>query len=66
MKQCLAPCINSVDKDEYSQIINKANEVLSGSNQQLLKEMNNKMNTAAENLQFEDAIEYRNIINSII
>ena len=65
MKQCLAPCINSVDKDEYSQIINKANEVLSGSNQQLLKEMNNKMNTAAENLQFEDAIEYRNIINSI-
>lgn len=65
MKQCLAPCINKVNKEAYLPIINKVNEVLSGSSQQLLKEMNIKMNVAAENLQFEDAIEYRNIINSI-
>lgn len=65
IKQCLAPCINKVDLVCYNPLINKVNEALSGSNQNLIKEMTEKMNNAAENLQFEEAIEYRNIIESV-
>lgn len=65
MGQCLAPCINSLDKDDYTKHIASIQEVLSGSNQKLIKELTVKMNQFAEELRFEDAIEYRNIINSI-
>lgn len=65
IKQCMAPCINKVDSTDYNPLINKVNEVLSGSNQNLIKEMTEKMNNAASNLQFEEAIEYRNIIESV-
>lgn len=65
MHQCLAPCVNTITKSDYTKYISSVQEVLSGSNQTLLKELNEKMNYCAENLMFEEAIEYRNIINSI-
>lgn len=65
MKQCLAPCINCVDKTSYQTYINEVSEVLNGSNHKLIENLTIKMEQSAQNLQFEDAIEYRNIINSI-
>lgn len=65
IKQCLAPCINKIEQEAYTPLINEVNEVLSGSNQTLIKDLTIKMNDAACNLQFEEAIEYRNIIESV-
>ena len=65
IKQCLAPCINKVDKDEYAPFIQSANAVLNGTDNTLLKDLNNKMEEASINLDFEQAIDYRNIIGNI-
>ena len=65
IKQCLAPCINKVDIDEYAPFIQSANAVLNGTDNTLLKDLNNKMEEASMNLDFEQAIEYRNIIGNI-
>lgn len=65
MHQCLAPCINKVKRDDYKPYIESVQETLTLTNQHLLKELNDKMNRCAEELKFEEAIEYRNIISSI-
>lgn len=65
MKQCLAPCINDVKKEEYVPYIESVTKVLNGSDKELLIKLEQKMQDASENLEFEKAIEYRNIINSM-
>lgn len=63
--QCLAPCIKTINKEDYNNYISSVQEVLNGTSHNLIKELTTKMNSFAEDLRFEDAIEYRNIINSI-
>ena len=65
MGQCLAPCINEVKKCDYQPFVDSVVKVLNGSNKELLNQLNNKMQEASMNLEFEKAIEYRNIIASI-
>lgn len=65
MGQCLAPCINNVNKEDYEPYVESVFKVLNGSDKELLNQLNLKMQDASENLEFEKAIEYRNIINSI-
>ena len=65
MGQCLAPCINEVKKCDYQPFVDSVVKVLNGSNKELLNQLNNKMQEASMNLEFEKAIEYRNIISSI-
>ena len=60
---CLAPCIN---KDvDYKDIKNKVASFLNGDVKDILKELEEKMNNSSMNLEFEKAIEYRNLINDI-
>ncbi len=65
MGQCLAPCINDVKKSDYQPFVDSVVKVLNGSNKELLNQLNNKMQEASLNLEFEKAIEYRNIISSM-
>ena len=65
MGQCLAPCINEVKKCDYQPFVDSVVKVLNGSNKELLNQLNNKMQEASMNLEFEKAIEYRNIISNI-
>ncbi len=65
MGQCLAPCINKVDKSIYDDIKNKINSILRGNVHDEIKKFKVLMNEASDNLDFEKAIEYRNIINSL-
>ena len=64
MHQCLAPCINkeSFDYTEYKSEIAK---FLNGDSDNIVKELEEKMNLASENMDFERAIEYRDLINDI-
>ncbi len=64
MKQCLAPCINKNDID-YSLYKNKIASFLNGNCDDVIKELSIEMEKASLNMEFEKAIEYRDLINSI-
>ena len=64
MHQCLAPCIFK-EKFDYSKYKNIINQFLNGDAKDILEDLENKMNEASNNLEFEKAIEYRNLIDSI-
>lgn len=65
MGQCLAPCINKVEKSEYDLMVSKINGILRGNVHDEIKAFKNKMEKASADLNFEKAIEYRNIITSL-
>ncbi len=64
MHQCLAPCINKVDTD-YIDYKNKIASFLNGDASDVINILKSKMDTASENMDFERAIEYRDLINSV-
>lgn len=63
--QCPAPCQGYISKEAYGESVKKALAFLNGSYAPVLKELQEKMNTASENLEFEKAIEYRELLNSV-
>lgn len=65
IKQCDAPCQGCVSREEYGAAIAEALKFLNGNYDVILKELEEKMNVASENLEFERAIEYRELINSV-
>ncbi len=65
MNECLAPCVNKVTKEEYAPIVNNINRFLNGNDTEFINILKNKMNEASENLEFEKAIEYREMLNSL-
>ena len=65
MGQCLAPCENNIKKEDYEEYITSVSKFLNGNDTVLLDLLKNKMEQASENLEFEKAIEYRNIITSV-
>ncbi len=62
--QCLGPCINK-EKIDYSEYKNKISRFLNGDAKEILDELSMKMEDASINLEFEKAIEYRDLIESI-
>lgn len=65
IKQCLAPCQGYVSKEEYRVQVNQALEFLNGNYGILLKDLETKMKEASEALDFEEAIRYRDLYNSV-
>ncbi|MBO5293035.1 MAG: excinuclease ABC subunit UvrC [Lachnospiraceae bacterium] len=65
IKQCTAPCQGYITKEEYGARVAKALEFLNGNYQPVLAELQQKMEVASENLEFEEAIRYRELINSV-
>ena len=65
MGQCLAPCENNIKKEDYEEYTTSVSKFLNGNDTVLLDLLKNKMEQASENLEFEKAIEYRNIITSV-
>lgn len=65
IKQCMAPCQGCISQEEYGQRVKKALEFLNGSYQDTLKELEQKMQQASEALEFEEAIRYRDLYNSV-
>jgi excinuclease ABC subunit C len=64
MHQCLGPCIIK-EQFDYSIYKNKIASFLNGDAEDILKELNEKMDAASNSLEFEKAIEYRDLIESI-
>lgn len=65
LNQCLAPCINKCSRKDYTESIKSAIRFLNGSSNELTTILKQKMEEASNNLEFEQAMEYRDTINSI-
>ena len=65
MKQCKAPCQGYISQDEYRKNINKVIKFLNGDFQDTIDELMVKMQKASEEMRYEDAMEYRDLIHSI-
>ena len=65
MKQCMAPCTGNVPKEEYRQQVQKALDFLNGEYTAELKRLKEKMTEASDNLEFEEAIRYRDLYASV-
>lgn len=65
IKQCQAPCQGYVSKEEYRAQIDGVLDFLNGDYKKLLKELEQKMLAASEELKFEEAADYRDLMQSI-
>ncbi|WP_336077743.1 excinuclease ABC subunit UvrC [Paenibacillus sp. 203] len=65
MHQCLGPCVKEVEKETYDQIGQEIGSFLSGGHEEIKKDLQRKMQEAAEELYFERAKELRDQIISI-
>ena len=63
--QCNAPCQGKITKEEYRKSVDEALEFLNGNHGPVLAMLEKKMNEASENMEFEQAIEYRDLIQSV-
>ncbi len=65
MKQCTAPCQGNVSEEVYKQNIGQVLHFLNGNFQETIDQLTEKMMAASEDMHFEDAAGYRDLINSI-
>lgn len=65
IKQCMAPCQGNIPQEVYRERVKKALDFLNGNYQEILKELEQKMQEASDKLEFEDAIRYRDLYNSV-
>ncbi|MDD6441501.1 MAG: excinuclease ABC subunit UvrC [bacterium] len=65
IKQCDAPCQGYISKEEYGEAIGEVLRFLNGNHDKVLHDLEEKMMEASDNLEFEKAIEYRELMNSV-
>lgn len=65
MGQCLGACFKEVSQSEYEKQIKKIKSFLNGNVSKIKKELEQKMETASENLEFERAAEIRDQIHYV-
>ena len=65
IKQCMAPCQGYISKEEYRERVEQALDFLNGNYKPLLRDLEGKMTQASENMEFEEAIRYRDLYNSV-
>ncbi len=63
--QCLAPCQGYISKEEYRKRVDQALDFLGGNYNVILKDLEKKMQDASEELNFEEAIRYRDLYESV-
>lgn len=63
--QCQAPCQGYISPEEYRMQIKKALDFLNGNYKPVFEELEQKMQAASAELDFEKAMEYRDLINSV-
>ncbi len=63
--QCDAPCQGYVSQEAYRKSIDEVLRFLGGNYDHILKELEEKMLQASEDMEFEKAIEYRELLGSV-
>jgi len=65
MKQCAAPCQGYISKEEYGERIQNLLAFLNGDYKKVIKDLESKMKEKAAEYEFEEAAEYRDLIDSV-
>lgn len=65
MHQCLAPCVKEIDKQIVDDMIEDITKFLNGGYEEVKSKLEEKMHAAAEKLEFERAMEFRDQITHI-
>lgn len=65
IKQCDAPCQGYISREDYLKSFGQALDFLNGRYAPLIKSLEEKMTQASEDMEFERAIEYRELLNSV-
>ncbi len=65
IKQCDAPCQGYISQEEYGKAVSQVLRFLNGHYGTILSELEEKMLQASEALEFEKAIEYRELLESV-
>jgi excinuclease ABC subunit C len=65
IKQCIAPCIGAVTKEEYLGIIRNVSELLRGRSSQLIQSLTHEMELLSKDQKYEKAARIRDQINAL-
>ncbi|MBE5842565.1 MAG: excinuclease ABC subunit UvrC [Butyrivibrio sp.] len=65
MGRCSAPCDGKISKEEYAERIAGALDFLDGNYSPIIKKLTDEMEQASEELNFERAATYRDLLNSV-
>ncbi|MEK6731939.1 MAG: excinuclease ABC subunit UvrC [Pseudomonadota bacterium] len=63
--RCSAPCVNFISQNDYANDIRYVKLFLEGKNQEIIQELTRRMNAASRQLQYEEALHYRNQIHEL-
>lgn len=63
--ECLGYCQNTVAEDKQSEMIKEIKEFLSGDSKNIKKRLTDEMNKASLSLNYEKALEFKNMLNDI-
>jgi len=63
--RCSAPCAGKITREEYLRKVDGVRRLLSGETASLLVDLEEKMRKAAQEMRFEEAAQYRDLIRSV-
>ncbi len=65
IKRCSAPCVNLIAQQDYEQLLKQAKDFLNGRTQEIKKSLQEKMEAASNEMNYEQAAIYRNRISAL-
>lgn len=65
IKRCSAPCVKNTNAKAYQESVDLAGKFLKGQSKDLIRDFTQKMQQAANNLNYEEALNYRNQIAAL-
>ncbi|OUP49757.1 excinuclease ABC subunit UvrC [Lachnoclostridium sp. An181] len=65
IKQCYAPCQGYISQEKYQESVQEVLHFLNGNYDGILKDLEENMMAASEAMEYEKAIEYRELLNSV-
>lgn len=65
IKQCSGPCQGYITEEEYKKSIDQIIDFLNGNFNEVLSMLEKKMMNSSENMEFEEAAGYRDLMNSV-
>ncbi len=65
IKRCTAPCVGYVTKEEYALQASEAREFLSGESRRIIERFAAAMQTASDNMEFEEAAKMRDRVRAL-
>ncbi len=65
MERCCGPCTGKVSREAYGERIDRALDFLSGNYNPVIRDLTEKMNKASEAMAYEEAIRWRDLLESV-